>query len=95
MQGYIFSQASAVVLRKTTLVQTKIDQQVWDGWPWNLVQTFLSGCTRSNTLSDCYGAAVKKHSLNEWMLFFFQVYNISQNVQEDDLQHLQVTLSNV
>lgn len=23
----------------------------------------------------------------------FQVYNISQNVQEDDLQHLQVTLS--
>lgn len=25
----------------------------------------------------------------------FQVYNISQNVQEDDLQHLQVTLSNV
>lgn len=29
------------------------------------------------------------------MLFFFQVYNISQNVQEDDLQHLQVKPSSV
>lgn len=28
-----------------------------------------------------------------WCLCVFQVYNLSQNVQEDDLQHLQVSLS--
>lgn len=35
------------------------------------------------------------HVWDWWLLFgffLFQVYNLSQNVQEDDLQHLQVSL---
>ena len=32
------------------------------------------------------------HKLCCESIIFFQVYNISQNVQEDDLQHLQVKL---
>lgn len=42
-------------------------------------------------MKHCRAADMAAHLFK----MFFQVYNISQNVQEDDLQHLQVTPSSV